>query len=70
MAEGGYGPMHMARAVRVEGDADFDQVVLVYYPGIDFMRSMVESSFFNRIVGGKQPGDTLALITVPILGEL
>jgi hypothetical protein len=70
MAEGGYGPMHMGRAVRVEGDADFDHVAMVYYPGVDFMRSMVESTFFNRIVGGKQPGDTLALITVPILGEL
>ena len=69
-AEGAYGPMHMGSAVRVEGDADFDNIALVYYPGIDFMRSMVESTFFNSIVGGKQPGDTMAMITVPILGEL
>lgn len=70
MAEGRYGPMHMGAALRVEGDADFDHVALVYYPGIDFMRSMIESTFFNRIVGGKQPGDTMALITVPILNRL
>lgn len=69
-AEGGYGPMHIGRAVELEGDAEYDQVALVYYPGIDFMRSMIESSFFQGIVGGKQPGDTLAVITVPILGEL
>jgi uncharacterized protein (DUF1330 family) len=69
-AEGAYGPMHFGLAKKVEGDAHFDQVAMVYYPGVRFMRDMVESTFFNEIVGGKQPGDTMAMITVPILDEL
>ena len=35
MAEGAYGPMHMGRAVTVEGDARFRQFAAVYYPGIE-----------------------------------
>lgn len=66
MAEGGYGPMHMGRAVTVEGDADFDQFVAVYYPGIDFVQRMIGSIFMSRIGGDKQLGDSLAVITVPI----
>jgi hypothetical protein len=66
MAEGGYGPMHMGRAVTVEGEVDFDQFVAVYYPGIDFVQKMIGSTFMNRIGGDKQLGDSLAVITVPI----
>jgi hypothetical protein len=69
-AEGVYGPMHMARAVTLEGDAEFDRVALVYYPGIDYFQQMVGSTFFNGIVGGKQPGDTLAAPSVPVLSRL
>ena len=70
MAEGVYGPMHIGSAVRVEGEAEYDRVALVYYPGIDFFRSMVESTFFNEIIGDKQLGDTMAMITVPLLDSL
>jgi hypothetical protein len=69
-AEGGHGPMHMGKAVRIEGDAKFDAVALVYYPGIDFMQRMIRSTFFNGIVGGKQLGDTMAIPTVPVLRYL
>ncbi len=69
-AEGGHGPMHMGRAVTVEGEASFDNMALVYYPGIDYMRSMLVSTFYRGIVGGKQPGDTLAIPTVPVLSRL
>jgi hypothetical protein len=69
-AEGVHGPMHMGRAARLEGDAHFDRVALVYYPGIDYMRELMGSAFFNDIVGGKQPGDTLAVLTVPVLASL
>jgi hypothetical protein len=69
-AEGAHGPMHMGRAVTVEGDAGFDRVALVYYPGLDYMRELMASAFFNGIVGGKQPGDTLAALTVPVLSLL
>lgn len=70
MAEMGYGPMHMGRAVTVEGEADFNRVAFVYYPGIDHMHEMIRSKFMNRIASGKQPGDSLAVATVPILSKL
>jgi hypothetical protein len=70
MAEGGYGPMHMGRAVTIEGDASFEDFAAVYYPGINFVQQMIGSTFMSRIGGGKQLGDSLALITVPILSQL
>lgn len=69
-AEGGHGPMHMGRAVTLEGDADFDRVAIVYYPGISYFQELMTSRFFDSIVGGKQPGDTLAVPTVPVLDRL
>jgi uncharacterized protein (DUF1330 family) len=69
-AEGVHGPMHMGRAVTLEGDAEFDRVAIVYYPGIEYFIAMAGSTFFNGIVGGKQPGDTLAVVTVPITARL
>lgn len=70
MAEGGYGPMHLGPAVRVERDYDFDSVAIVYYPGVQFFADMLRSEFFQGIIGGKQLGDTQATITVPILDRL
>jgi len=70
MAEGGYGIMHIGQAVRVERDYDFDQVAIVYYPGVDFFVDMIRSEFFQGISGDKQLGDTQAIITVPILDRL
>ncbi len=70
MAEGGYGPMHIGRAVRIEGEPDFDTVAIVYYPGVEFFADMLRSDFFQGIIGGKQLGDTQATITVPILSLL
>jgi hypothetical protein len=72
MAEGGYGPMHLGPAVRVEADYDhdFDQVVLVYYPGVEFFADLARSTFFQGIIGGKSLGDTQTNLTVPILDRL
>jgi hypothetical protein len=70
MAEGGYGPMHMGRAIRVEGEHDFKQFAAVYYPGIDHMHAMIGSTFINRVGPGKQLGDTLAVATIPVLSKL
>ena len=70
MAEGGYGPMHMGRAVPVEGKHRFKQFVAVYYPGIDHMHAMIGSKFINRVGPGKQLGDTLAVATIPVLAKL
>ena len=70
MAEMGNGPMHMGRAVTLEGEADFDNVIIVYYPGVEYFADLVQSEFFTGIVGGKQLGDTLSSITVPLLPHL
>jgi len=69
-AENAHGPTHMGRAVTLAGDARFDAVGIVYYPGIDYFLAMVRSTFFGGIVGNKQPGDTLAVPTVPITQQL
>jgi len=70
MAETGNGPIHLGRAVTLEGDADFDNVILVYYPGVEYFSELVQSKFFTGIVGGKQLGDTQSTITVPLLPHL
>jgi len=70
MAEQGHGPMHIGPAVTLEGGAQFDRVALVFYPGVEYMADMIESRFFGGIIGGKQLGDTQAIITVPLLGRI
>ena len=70
MSRGLFGPMHVGRAVTVAGNADFDGFAAVYYPGIEYMQAMFASSFMNRISGGKQLGDSLAVATIPILSKL
>lgn len=70
MAEGGYGPMHLGRAVQVEKDYNFDTVALVYYPGVEFFISLAQSDYFQSIVGDKQVADTQAVITVPVASGL
>jgi len=69
-AANGHGPSHMGKSVTLEGDAEFDDVNIVYYPGIDYLISLMRSKFYNGIVGGKQLGDTQAIPTVPILDRL
>jgi hypothetical protein len=70
MAEGGYGPMHIGRAIRIEGDEEFDDVAIVYYPGVEFFADMMRSEYFQGISGDKQLGDTQAVVTVPILDRI
>ncbi len=70
MAAGAHGPMHMGSAVTVEGDAVFDTVAIVYYPGVSYFAKLIGSRFFQGIIGDKQLGDTLSVPTVPILSLL
>ena len=67
LSEVGHGPIHVGRAVSLEDDVDFDQVVIVSYPGIRYFVEMVQSRFYTGIFGGKQLGDDLSSPTVPIL---
>ena len=69
-AANGHGPAHMGKSVTLEGDAEFDDVHIVYYPGLDYFISLMGSKFYNGIVGDKQLGDTQAIPTVPILDHL
>ncbi len=69
-AANGHGPSHMGKSVTLEGDAEFEDVNIVYYPGIDYLISLMRSKFYNGIVRGKQLGDTQAIPTVPILDRL
>lgn len=69
-AEAGAGPMHLGKAVTLEGEADFDQVIIVFYPGVGFFGDMIRSEFYQGIFPGKQLGDDLSSLTVPILPHL
>ncbi|MCP3983454.1 MAG: hypothetical protein GY723_03650 [bacterium] len=69
-AANGHGPSHIGKSVTIEGDAEFEDVNVVYYPGIDYLISLMRSKFYNGIVGDKQLGDTQAIPTVPILDRL
>ena len=70
MAEAGNGPMHVGRSVTVEGDATFDNVAIVYYPGVEYLAEMVQSKYFIGIFGGKRLGDAMGMLTVPLLPHL
>ena len=70
MAEGGYGPLHMGEAVTLEGDAEFDRVMINYYPGVEFFRSLMTSTFIQETIDSYQPSEMEALPTVPILDRL
>jgi len=65
MARGGHGPLHMGTAVTLEGDASFDRVAFVYYPGVQYFHDLTGSTFFRNIIGDKRLGDTQSTVTVP-----
>lgn len=67
MARGGHGPLHMGTAVTLEGNANFDMVAFVYYPGVQYFHDLTGSTFFRSIIGDKRLGDTQSTVTVPIL---
>ncbi len=70
MAALAHGPMHAGRPVTVEGNARFEQAMLVYYPGASYFAELIGSRFFQGIIGDKQLGDTQAVATVPVLSRL
>ena len=70
MAALAHGPVHIGGAVTLEGDTDFKDIAIVYYPGAEYFADLMGSSFFLGIIGDKQLGDTLVVPTVPILSQL
>ena len=65
---------YLARWPKAHGGSNpRDGIPLIFpypVPNMLDMLSMLGSTFFNGIVGGKQLGDTLAFITVPVLSRL
>lgn len=70
MAEANCGPIHLGRAVAVDGEHHFDAVSLVYYPGLQFLIDMARSAFFRQVRDGAEPKDLQTVITAPILYRL
>ena len=70
MADLRYGPMHIGTTVSLEHGHEFDQAMLVYYPGSRFFSDLSSSTWFQGIIGDKQLADTQACITVPITNLL
>jgi|TARA_B100000959_G_scaffold1715_1_gene1859 hypothetical protein len=70
MAESGNGPMHFGHGITVEGEAIFDNVIIVYYPGVDYLAEMLQSKYFLGIIGGKRVGDAMGMLSVPLLPHL
>ena len=66
MADLRYGPMHLGSTVSLEHGHEFDQAMLVYYPGSRFFHELSSSTWFQSIIGAKQLADTQACITVPV----
>lgn len=67
MARGGHGPMHLGAGVTLEGEATFESIIFVYYPGVQYFHDLTGSTFYAGVVGDKQLGDTQVTVTVPIL---
>ena len=53
MAEAGYGPLHVGRAVTVEGEARFDGVAIVYYAGVQLFADMMRSAWVPADLHGQ-----------------
>ncbi len=65
-----HGPMHFGQAVVLEGEAEFESVALVYYPGPGYLAELRASTFFQGIIDGKQLGDNQVVATLPVLPKL
>ncbi|MEM7018405.1 MAG: hypothetical protein AAF512_13820 [Pseudomonadota bacterium] len=71
MAHDAHGPMHMGQAIMLnDNDPDFEQVIIVYYPGANYFADLISSQFFQGIIGDKQLGKNLSVPTVPILRQI
>lgn len=63
----GGGPMHMGNSVNDERfSGKFNLVAGVYYPGVAFFKRLLSSEWMEGTLKGKQPGDSLAIVTTPL----
>lgn len=70
MAALGHGPLHIGRAVALEGFARFDDLQFVHYPSAGYFADLLSSSFFQSILPHKQVQDTTWIPTIPFTDQL
>lgn len=69
LSQNGGGVMDFGSAISIEGESgEFENVAAVYYPGRAFFVQMIRSTWMHETVKGKQLGDSLAVLTVPLSG--
>ena len=71
LSQHGGGPVHVGSAVSLSGaggehnDGNWKQIACVYYPGCAFFARLMRSEWMAEAVGGKKPGDSIAVLTIP-----
>lgn len=70
MAEGQVGPMHLGRAVALEGEHDFDTVAAVFYPNLQFLADLAGSELSRHLSAHEAAEDLHTVVTAPILYRL
>ena len=67
LSQNGGGMMDVGSAVSIGGErGDFEIVAAVFYPGRAFFVQLIRSAWMHETVKGKQLGDSLAVLTVPL----
>jgi hypothetical protein len=70
MAALDHGPIHVGRAVGVQGNARFDDAYVVHFPSAEYFADLLSSEFFQAIAGNRQLGDTTMVPTIPLTEQL
>lgn len=70
MAALNYGPLHIGRAVALEGFARFNRVYIIYFPSAEYYANLLSSQYFSSFAGNPHLGDTIRVPTIPITHRL
>lgn len=72
LGQHGGGPLHLGRVASLKtvetgafNDGEWKHCACVYYPGCAFFCQLLRSEWMQRVVKGKAPGDSIAVVTVP-----
>lgn len=70
MAARRHGPLHLGRSVALEGNARFDDVLVLHYPSPDYYAELLSSHLFQSVLKNGQAADTTLVSTVPVTASL
>ncbi|MDZ7781626.1 MAG: hypothetical protein U5K56_01300 [Halioglobus sp.] len=70
MAARGHGPLHLGHAVALEGNARFDDVLVIHYPSPDYYAELLRSQLFQSALKNGQAADTMLVASVPVTALL